>query len=132
MGRSIVPGYTKYYAKVPKVCANRCVAIESLRYIIEEARKGLPSELEGEEYTREALDKYLEDALKFMVYGYNKAHRRYSPLGNRFAANNLFWKIAEAVDSVLKYEIYQGQEFNLKVSYSKSSASCEEAYDNYE
>lgn len=132
MGRSIVLGHTKYYAKVPRVQPNKCIVINDLLDIIAEARKDLPGELEVEEYTKAALDKYLDDTLKFMVYGYNKAKERYRRIGGRYRANKLFWDITEEVDTALKQAEYEGQRFKLKINYSKCEATCEELYEYWE
>lgn len=105
-------------------------ADDYLQTILECADKTYLSEFNSDPdervQAREAWPAYRKVALARMRRGYAKARRRYEKRG-RFAANNLFWHIAEAVEPHCKPD-YAGQRF--KLSYNKNGCRCEEIYED--
>lgn len=128
MGRDIILGYKKYREKLPRVQVNGHLFLEDFQEIINEARNSLIKELEGEVYTKTALENYLDCALKFMIAGFNHVQKRFARYENRFIANNIFWHIAEAVDKAIKWAEFEGQQFKLFVNFKDPAARVEEFY----
>lgn len=70
---------------------------------------------------------YSAIAMQRMQTGYAKARRKWEPRG-QFAANNQFWAIADAVDTMLKHEeLIEGMEFKLR--YGNGEAICTAEYE---
>jgi len=67
---------------------------------------------------------YFESALHLLRMGYMKAKRRFK---SQTKANIMFWNIAEAVDEILKYAEYDGQEFRL--GYDGNNVVYNEIYE---
>lgn len=103
---------------------------DAFKCIIETARKRWPREFEAKERS-EALKLwrgYASAALHLMRTGYRKAHRRWEHRG-RYAANKVFWAIAEAVGCYARGAQYEGQRFKLTY-HTDGSAFCDEVYED--
>ena len=114
----------EFHTKVPNTRAHD--QDENFREIIQQAKEDINGEIDSEDRDDERLETYFYAALHYMRQGYRKAHKRYESKG-RFFANNLFWNIAEVVDSILPVE-FEGQQFELKYSMTTSEANCFEYY----
>lgn len=125
MFRDHVAGDQYVSYRVPR--SRPCDADDDLIRILEAGDESYRGEFNEDE--REGLAEkwaaYRAVALVRMRAGWRKAYRKWERLG-RFAANNRFWEIAEAVDSGAKPQ-YEGQQFRL--SYGLGGATCEEIYD---
>lgn len=76
----------------------------------------------------EDMEIYLSEALHRMRTGFRKANRRFAR--NRFASNSQMRAVKEAVESVINYIEFEGQEFLL--SYGNGEATCRELWEgNY-
>ncbi len=113
----------RYGMPVPIV--RGCMFDESIDNILYEARKMILKEWDEPKddgfYRR--LGIFLADARRFMISGIHSVVARYQRIGGATAANTVFWNIAEAVDSALRYADYEGQEFNLSVVFSTRKVS---------
>lgn len=97
------------------------IALASMRDEVRDA--GTP---EQELAEREA--EYIAVCLPRMRRGYRKARNKYERYG-RFAANTLFWAVADAVDKAMKYhEMFEGQEFTLYYDVAQGAAHVDESY----
>lgn len=75
--------------------------------------------------------RYRKEALARMRTGYRKARARYEARG-RYAANNLFWGIVQAIADA--GETYEGQRFTLRYGFDaqgNASATLTEATEEY-
>lgn len=132
MGRMVILDGLQYREHVPVVKPSKCSHIDDLREIIEQARPMIKGELEGTQYKKSDVEKYLADALKFMIRGFNRAKARYTENGRGYYyANNLFWCIADAANDALKMAEFEGQRFALHVNKTKITACAEELYTDY-
>lgn len=132
MGRDIIAGWKKYNEKIPNVKINGHLYLEDFEDIINESRRMLKLELDGDiEYTTEQLEKYLQDALKFMIAGFNQVQKRFARYNNRFQANNIFWSIVEAVDTALKHAEH-GQKLQMNVNFQTAETNIKDiTYGDY-
>lgn len=104
---------------------HECIADDSLSECIGNGEQYLKSELEyyDEPINRKRLNQYIEGCLPFMRRGYRKAKKKYD---KGTIGNTLFWNIAEAVDRIVDYVEFPGQEFELL--YDLNGAMCHEHY----
>ena len=89
--------------------------------IIYEARKGII-----EEYWSSGIDyreyrAYIDSCAAYMEQGYNKAEQRYP---SRMVANDLFWAMFEAVETIECD--YEGQRFELSIDEAKARVYLEQ------
>lgn len=125
-------------SNVPRTRA--CEADASLRDILAIAIDGMAGEVRDSyrdtlNTENEIADKqasFLAVCIARMRIGYRKARAMYEKRG-RFAANNLYWEIAEAVEPFLR-GLYEGAEFTLTYGFGSDGAvaRCSEAYDDYD
>ena len=80
------------------------------------------------EIDRDAVAHYFKYCLDFMRSGHRKAKARYAKL-NQTQANTLFWNVAKAIDSVIKYMDYEGQKVVLKYCKTSCGAIINELYE---
>lgn len=76
--------------------------------------------LAAESEALERLAEYMRACLPRMRTGFRKARRMYEGRGrSRFAANSLFWEVADAVDNLLKQaDIIEGAEYVLTYGFA--------------
>lgn len=88
---------------------------DELDECIKEGMKAAAAELAhydgGEHDYEDELARFSEVAGRLMRMGYDKIARKYE---TGLHANTLFWSIAEAVDSGLSAELYEGERFKLR------------------
>lgn len=94
---------------------------EDFLEIIAISRRDIPRE--HDETDRDEMERYLAEALHRMRTGFRKAARRFP---GQFASNNQMRAIKEAVESVVRYIDFEGQEFIL--AYGNGEATCREFY----
>lgn len=114
-----------------------CDADEDFREIIRCALKstraevGDPDKSDDEIIAQEKA--YIAVCLPRMRIGYRKARRKYEGRGrSRYAANNLFWEISDAVEPHAKHAS-EGQRYRLTYGFESNGnarAYCEESYED--
>lgn len=87
--------------------------IETAKEIIELARNDINSELEDGEQFDIGIDEYLADAKLYFLLGYQRSVIRFDDDAN--SANELFWNIVSAFDSVDDPE-WEEREINLVIN----------------
>jgi hypothetical protein len=114
------------YVDVSPRRSRRCDADEALVDILDIAGKQYLGEFDDSEHeeARSRWPAFRAACLTGMRRGYRKAVAKYEPRG-RFAANTLFWAIAEAVRPYVKPE-FEGAEYVL--SFAGGRVHCSEAY----
>ncbi len=108
----------------------RTDADEALRAILDAGAAMRFDDFNSDE--REGLadkwERYAAIAFKRMQIGYAKARRKWGHLG-RYAANSVYFAIADAVDPCIKRIEHEGQRFVLLYN-RKGDATCEELYED--
>lgn len=99
-----------------------CAFEEIIKCGMSDLRSELRSQNEPIDYSR--LTDYKTAVMHYMRQGYRKAKKRY---GSSMKANSMFWNIAQAVEPYAKHAELEGQKFRL--SYDRSTARCEELYE---
>lgn len=113
-----------------------CDADADFLEVIACAERDMRRELDSDEDPREVvrrLREYRRVILPRMRIGYRKAARRFK--GDAYAANRLFWEVAEAVGRVFKGgELFEGQRFELVygIDDGRAFARCDESYGDEE
>ena len=116
--------FTDYFfgaTLAPAPVTKACEMDDEFNEIIKIATSQYKAELDGENCTYETLE-YNKVALSRMRMGYRKAKRKYEKHG-RFAANNLFWTIAECMNVQFKHIHTEGQEFKLSYGFNENRCS---------
>jgi hypothetical protein len=107
-----------------------CEMDDDFRDIIKTASEDYSSEVEEQEHEQEKQI-YNKVCLSRMRMGYRKAKAKYEKYG-RYAANNLFWELAECLDKPTKNINYDGQQFKLHYGFDSNGnvfAKCFEMYE---
>jgi len=77
---------------------------------------------------RSRLHEFRRAALHYMRKGVVKTRRRFARY-SQGAVNSTYWRIAEAVDQVIRGVEYEGQEFVLRYDIDRCTAQAGELYE---
>jgi hypothetical protein len=125
MGRKVLEGGDTYGESVPKV--KTCTGIEYLRDCLIETRHFLLKELDTPGNAN--IKQFLNDALKFMIQGWQLANKRWSACGGAVGANTVFWRIAEEVNKKIRWIDFPGQAFILNIDKTNKRVTLDECHE---
>jgi len=108
-----------------------CAADDDFAEVLACADKTWKSEVWDQDSAAPVWPAYRSVALARMRIGWRKARRKYRCA---MAANELFWRVAEAVAPYAKHVEYEGQQFALVFGFrgGRATASCFEHFDDCE
>ena len=90
--------------------------------IIQLGRRDITFEMDKEEIDQERLDHYFDACLHYMRTGYDKAALRFND--DSWAANQLFWAIAEGADPYVRCAGPEGQDLVLSFDIDTMLVRC--------
>jgi len=104
-----------------------CAHSFELRQVIEHAKE-LTKQEYPEDFDLVKWAIYSNQALCFMIKGYQLAAKRFNPIGGASIANSLFWNIAREADECINQIEYEGQQFKLSIELKSAYAHMREFY----